>query len=248
MCGIAGIVAERISECHGDALRRMTNALVHRGPDGEGHHAFNRCTLGHRRLAIVDIATGGQPMCSADSRIAITFNGEIYGYQDLRRQLTSYPFRTKSDTEVILALYERHGSHALDHIPGMFAFAIWDEGKQELLCARDRFGEKPLYYATGHNGEFVFASEIKGVLASGLVEPVLDRDALARYLQRQCVRSNQSIYSNIKMLPPAHYLRYREGRVEVAKYGIRPRWIAISMPGRSWSNFGSYYGMRCVAN
>lgn len=222
MCGIAGIVSAPIALHHRNALQRMTNALAHRGPDGEGHHVFNSCALGHRRLAIVDIAAGKQPMCCADGRVAITFNGEIYGYQDLRRQLTDYPFRTKSDTEVILALYQRYGAQALDHLPGMFAFAIWDEGKQELLCARDRFGEKPLYYATGRGGEFIFASEIKGILASGLVEPILDREAVARYLQRLCVRTDQSIYTNIRALPPAHCLRYRDGRVEVARYWSPP--------------------------
>jgi asparagine synthase (glutamine-hydrolysing) len=161
-------------------------------------------------------------MSSADGRVAITFNGEIYGYQDLRRHLNDYPFRTKSDTEVILALYQRHGAHVLDHLPGMFAFAIWDEGKQELLCARDRFGEKPLYYATGRGGEFIFASEIKGILASGLVDPILDREAVTRYLQRLCVRTDQSIYTNIRALPPAHCLRYRDGRIEVSRYWSPP--------------------------
>jgi asparagine synthase (glutamine-hydrolysing) len=200
----------------------MTNALVHRGPDGEGHHVFQECALGHRRLAIVDLTAGGQPMCSVDGRLAITFNGEIYGYQELRRELSDYPFRTKSDTEVILALYQRDGPQALNNLPGMFAFAIWNESKHELFCARDRFGEKPLYYATGRNGEFIFASEIKGILASGLVEPVLDLGAVARYLQRQCVRVDQSIYVNIKALPPAHYLRYRDGLVEVARYWTPP--------------------------
>jgi asparagine synthase (glutamine-hydrolysing) len=151
-------------------------------------------------------------MLSGDSRVAVTFNGEIYGYQDIQRQITDYPFQTRSDTEVILALYQRHGYQALGHLPGMFAFAIWDDRKQELLCARDRFGEKPLYYATGH----------KGILASGLVEPVLDLAAVGRYLQRQCVRADQSIYANIKALPPAHYLRYRDGVVKVARYWTLP--------------------------
>jgi asparagine synthase (glutamine-hydrolysing) len=162
-------------------------------------------------------------MLSGDSRVAVTFNGEIYGYQDIQRQITDYPFQTRSDTEVILALYQRHGYQALGHLSGMFAFAIWDDRKQELFCARDRFGEKPLYYTTGHNGEFIFASEVKGILASGLVEPVLDLGAVGRYLQRQCVRADESIYGNIKMLPPAHYLRYRDGVAEVTRYWTPPK-------------------------
>jgi asparagine synthase (glutamine-hydrolysing) len=161
MCGIAGIVAETIEGHHRDALRRMTDILAHRGPDGEGQDVFAKCALGHRRLAIVDLAAGAQPMRSSDGALAITFNGEIYGYQDLRTQLSDYPFRTRSDTEVILALYQRDGQQALEVLPGMFAFAIWDEARRELFCARDRFGEKPLYYAIGRGGEFVFASEIK---------------------------------------------------------------------------------------
>lgn len=208
---------------HRDTLQRMTDSLAHRGPDGQGHHFFHGCALGHRRLAIVDIAGGHQPMCSADGRLAVTFNGEIYGYQNLRCRLTDYPFRTRSDTEVILAVYERFGDCALERLPGMFAFALWDDGKQELLCARDRFGEKPLYYATGNSGEFMFASEIKGILASGLIEPVLDREALARYLQRQCVSINQSIYANIRALPPGHCLRYREGQLQITRYWSLPQ-------------------------
>ena len=223
MCGIAGIVADLIDERHDRALRFMMAALVHRGPDGEGRQSFGRCLLGHRRLAIVDLSTGHQPMCTSDGRLAVTFNGEIYGYQQIRRSLQDFPFRTKSDTEVILALYRTYGHRTAERLPGMFAFAIWDESRQELLCARDRFGEKPLYYATGRNGEFLFASEIKSILASGLVEPVLDRHAVSRYLQRQCVRANQSIYKNIGALPPAHCLRYSEGRVEVYRYWSAPQ-------------------------
>lgn len=224
MCGIAGIVTSSGHAVgHMEALHRMTNTLTHRGPDGAGRMLFQRCLLGHRRLAIVDVETGVQPMATPDGRVAVTFNGEIYGYQDIRRELSEYPFRTKSDTEVVLALYRKHGSGILNFLPGMFAFAIWDDQKQELLCARDRFGEKPLYYAIGENGEFLFSSEIKGILASGLVEPMLDRSAVERYLQRQCVRTDQSIYLNIKAVPPAHYLRYQDGVVEVTRYWAPPQ-------------------------
>lgn len=223
MCGIAGIVAESISSHHRVVLRHMTDAIVHRGPDGEGHKYFKRCALGHRRLAIVDLSGGEQPMLASDNQVAVTFNGEIYGYKDCRRELHDYPYKTQSDTEVILALYDRYDTDALKHLPGMFAFAIWDERKQSLFCARDRFGEKPLYYAMGKGGEFLFASEIKGILASGLIEPILDNRAIARYLQRQCVGAGQSIYVNVKALPPGHYLRYRDGKVEVTRYWSPPQ-------------------------
>lgn len=223
MCGIAGIVTSfRHTVGHVGALQRMTDTLTHRGPDGEGQLLFSRCLLGHRRLAIVDIEAGVQPMVTPDGSVAVTFNGEIYGYQDIRRELSDYPFRNKSDTEVILALYRQHGLDCMTFLPGMFAFALWDERKQELICARDRFGEKPLYYATGRHGEFIFASEIKGILASGLTEPVVDLGAVGRYLQRQCVGADQSIYENIKVLPPAHYLCYRDGVVEVRRYWTPP--------------------------
>jgi len=221
MCGIAGIVAPGAAR-YRNMLQRMTDALAHRGPDGQGHHIFDDCALGHRRLAIVDIDGGRQPMCSAAGHIAITFNGEIYGYRDIQRRLADYPFCTRSDTEVILALYERYGERALEHLPGMFAFALWDDSKRELFCARDRFGEKPLYYATGRGGEFLFASEIKGILASGLIEPTLDQKAISRYLLRQCVQTDQSIYANIRSLPPGHCLRFREGRIQVERYWSPP--------------------------
>jgi asparagine synthase (glutamine-hydrolysing) len=222
MCGIAGIVSVPIRPSHAEVVQRMTDAIAHRGPDGQGHLAFANCILGHRRLAIVDLQSGAQPMRSAVSEVAVTFNGEIYGYQALRREQTDYSFRTQSDTELLLALYQRYGTRMLDHLPGMFAFALWDDRKRELFCARDRFGEKPFYYAIGRGGEFIFASEIKGIIASGLVDPVLDRAAVARYLRRQCTRTDQSIYSNIKALAPAHYLVYRDGRVHVSRYWLPP--------------------------
>jgi asparagine synthase (glutamine-hydrolysing) len=222
MCGIAGIVAADLGTEHLAVLRRMTDAIAHRGPDGEGQRRFRECALGHRRLAIVDLASGTQPMATSDDQVAVTFNGEIYGYKELRRSLGDFPFRTQSDTEVILALYERHGAGLLDRLPGMFAFGLWDDRRRVLFCARDRFGEKPFYYAFGRRGEFLFASEIKAILASGLVEPALDMSGVARYLQRQCVRPDQSIYSNIHALPPGHSLSWRDGRVEVRQYWTPP--------------------------
>src|SRR5665811_2140771 len=126
MCGIAGIVTEH-SERYNGALRLMVNALAHRGPDEQGVDHFVNCSLGHSRLCIVDLATGQQPMRGSDSWLGITFNGEIYGYRAIREQLATYPFKTSSDTEVILALYERYGERFLEKLPGMFAFALWDE-------------------------------------------------------------------------------------------------------------------------
>jgi len=217
MCGIAGIVASE-SEQYQHPLKQMVNALSHRGPDASGTYFFPTCALGHTRLSIIDLSSGGQPMLSPlTDKIGITFNGEIYGYQSIKASLSDYPFRTTSDTEVILALYERYGDSLLTYLPGMFAFAIWDETRQQLWCARDRFGEKPFYYAFGDHGEFLFASEIKALLASGLVEPVLSREAVTHYLKHLYVHPQQTIYQNIYTLPPASRLCYQVGHQPIVE-------------------------------
>jgi asparagine synthase (glutamine-hydrolysing) len=217
MCGIAGIVATGAPD-YQPALERMVHTLRHRGPDGSGIFVFRGAALGHTRLSIIDPEGGQQPMLSPDSRLGLTFNGEIYGFQQIRDGLKDYPFTTRSDTEVVLALYQRHGPRLLAQLPGMFALALWDEPRQRLFCARDRFGEKPFYYAIGPKGEFLFASEIKGLIASGLVEPVLNRSALASYLQRLYVLPDETIYANIHTLPPAHTLVFERGNVTVERY------------------------------
>lgn len=222
MCGIAGIVAPEAKR-YERSIQHMVSAVRHRGPDGSGLHFFRNCALGHTRLAIVDLRSGHQPMLSANGKLGITFNGEIYGFRDIRnRQLKSYAFRTTSDTEVLLALYEKYGQDLMPHVPGMFAFAIWDDKEEELICARDRFGEKPFYFAIGRGGEFIFASELKAVLASGLIEPVLSKTAVGHYLQRQYVHPRQTIYENCHVLPPGHLLRYKRGKLCVSRYWELP--------------------------
>jgi asparagine synthase (glutamine-hydrolysing) len=221
MCGIAGIVAPDPSS-HAKALEAMVASLRHRGPDESGMRLLEGCALGHARLRIVDLSTGQQPMRSARAPLTVTFNGEIYGYQELRRSLGAYPFRTASDTEVILALYEEHGPAMLERLPGMFAFALWDERTRTLFAARDRFGEKPLYYALGRGGELVFASEIKAILASRLLTPRLSRDGVAHYLQHLYVHPHRTIYENVHVLPPAHRLSLRDGRLAVERYWEPP--------------------------
>lgn len=221
MCGIAGIVAGNAKK-YADNLQRMVKSLSHRGPDGAGAHFFTECALGHARLSIIDIETGDQPMISSTGDAGITFNGEIYGYKDIRASLADFRFCTTSDTEVILALYQRYGSGLLSHLPGMFAFALWDDAQQELFCGRDRFGEKPLYYAMGRNGEFVFASEIKAVIASGLIAPIINNEAVTHYLKHLYVHPSKTIYKNIHTLPPAHSLKYRKGRISIERYWHLP--------------------------
>jgi asparagine synthase (glutamine-hydrolysing) len=236
MCGIAGIIAKEFPQRQ-PVLQNMLDVLRHRGPDDRGSVSFPYCALGHTRLSIVDLATGAQPMYNHKQTLAITFNGEIYGYKTIRQQLQTYPFRTASDTEVILALYERYGSQCLSKLSGMFAFAIWDDARQELFCARDRFGEKPLYYAFGTHGEFIFASEIKAILISGLVTPQLNYNALAHYLQRLYVASYETIYTNVYTLPPAHCLSYQHGQLKVEPYWELPLTDETMTPNEAIEQF-----------
>ncbi len=225
MCGIAGIVSAN-ARAHEPALRRMVKALSHRGPDGSGVWIRNRCLLGHARLSIVDLVSGAQPMEAPAGDRAVTFNGEIYGFREIRASLEEEGrrFRTTSDTEVLLELHDRDGEHMLRRLPGMFAFALWDERNGRLFAARDRFGEKPFFYARGRGETFVFASEIKAILASGLVDPVLSRAAVARYLQRLYTGPAATIYETVHALPPAHQLVFDSaaGDVRVERYWSLP--------------------------
>ena len=219
MCGITGIIASSSPiKDYRVELENMIKALEHRGPDEQGKYFFSKdCAFGHARLSIVDLKTGQQPMLTPDQTIGVTFNGELYGYQEIRKTL-KYPFQTTSDTEMLLALYRSYGEEMISHIPGMFAFALWDSQEKKLVCARDRFGEKPFYYSFGKGGEFIFASEIKALLATGLVTPVLDKEMLAHYLQHLYVHPTRTIYKNIFTLPPAHRLIYQEGKITVSRY------------------------------
>ena len=223
MCGIAGIIAPNARN-YTEEIQKMTRAIAHRGPDAEHHEFSENAALGHRRLSIVDLSeTGKQPMFSNTRKECIVFNGEIYGYQNIKKDFANYPYRGSSDTEIILAMYQKKGKYLLRELPGMFAFAIWDEEKQQLFCARDRFGEKPFYYAFGKNGEFIFASEIKAILASGLIAPKINDEALYHFLQYGYVSTDQSIYSNIFTLPPAHSLTYSNGKISVERYYEIPK-------------------------
>ncbi|MES2131538.1 MAG: asparagine synthase (glutamine-hydrolyzing) [Bacteroidota bacterium] len=214
MCGIAGIVKFNQSSVDGGDVKRMTDAIVHRGPDGEGQwtNSNGNVGLGHRRLSIIDLSENGkQPMHYADNRYSITFNGEIYNYIELKKVLLSkgYQFRSESDTEVLMALYDHKKEKCLDELDGMFAFAIWDEKEQILFCARDRFGEKPFYYSYTPENGFYFASEMKALWAAG-IEKSTDREMLSIYLQTGNVYDSKDLsrtfYKNIKHLDNAHYL------------------------------------------
>lgn len=224
MCGIVGIVGKR-AERFRENIIAMRDAIAYRGPDEVGEYYFKNCALGHVRLSIVDLAGGQQPMIRDNGNLGLVFNGEIYGYQSIRNLVVrgGGTLSSNSDTEVILSLYQHYGEDMMRHLPGMFAFALWDEYKQRLFCARDRFGEKPFYYAMGQNGEFVFASEIKGILASGLVEPILDTEQVWHYLNYSYVYPTRTIYKNIFILPPAHTLIFENGTVNISRYYNLPQ-------------------------
>lgn len=223
MCGIAGIFNfEKEKPVDASALQKMTDALSHRGPDGEGQFIKQNIGLGHRRLAIIDLDTGNQPMYSNDGNNVIVFNGEIYNYVELRNELKQlgYMFKTKSDTEVILKAYEAWGIECLSRLNGMWAFAIWDERRQQLFLSRDRIGEKPLFFAET-NTSFLFASEIKSLLAYGLPDEP-NWEVLELYLALSYVPAPYSFYKGINKLKPGHYILVRQGRWEEKKYWDLP--------------------------
>ncbi|MFA6922778.1 MAG: asparagine synthase (glutamine-hydrolyzing) [Bacteroidales bacterium] len=222
MCGIAGIVVNNSKE-YTEHLKKMLSIINHRGPDNEGFLHFDNCLLGHTRLSIIDLFTGNQPMLNNNKNTGITFNGEIYGFDEIKKKIKDYNFKTKSDTEVILALHEKYGTKMLQYLPGAFSFAIWDNNEKQLFCARDRFGEKPFYYALGKNNELIFASEIKSILSTNLVSPELDIDSLVHYLKHLYVHPQKTIYKNIHTIPPAHCLIYKEGNLIIEKYWHLPQ-------------------------
>lgn len=220
MCGIAGLVVARGQPAPAAELgRRMTAVIQHRGPDDDGLHADDRALLGMRRLAIIDVEGGHQPMYGADQQVCLVFNGEIYNFRELRAGLEKdgYRFRSHSDTEVILQAYLRDGVEAFAKLDGMFGIAIWDKRSDELILARDRWGEKPLYY-TCDSRRLLFGSELKSLLQSPDCPRDLDTDALRAYLTFGYVPSPQSIFGGVRKLPPAHYVRYREGQPSLHRY------------------------------
>jgi asparagine synthase (glutamine-hydrolysing) len=232
VCGIAGIFeASAAREIDQRLLRQMTNTLAHRGPDGEGYFTAPGVGLGHRRLAIIDVAHGQQPMLSDDRSVALTFNGQIYNYMELMRELekAGFKFRTKSDTEVILHAWRQWGINCVEHFRGMFAFAIYDRSKDLIFLARDRFGKKPLYYSITSNNCLVFASELKALLTVPNISRRLDPVAVDQYFAFGYVPEPRSIYDGIYKLAPAHTL-------EMGRNGLPPT------PRRYWRLFSKSTG------
>lgn len=211
MCGIAGVLHfDPAARPDPVVLDRMTDCLEHRGPDGRGVHIEGPVGLGHRRLSIIDLAGGAQPMQSEDGQVTVAFNGEIYNFQQIRAELESsgHRFRTSSDTEVLLALYQARGLAALGRLRGMFAFGLWDAPKRTLHLVRDRVGIKPLYYARTAN-RLVFGSELKAVVAAGGIRTDLDVQALDDFLAHAFIRAPRTIFQTIRKLEAGHVLTVR---------------------------------------
>ena len=216
MCGICGYISpEGAVE---EAVGRMASVLRHRGPDGQGTFTRGPVALGHRRLSIIDLEGGRQPMSNEDGSVWITFNGEIYNHRQIREGLErKHHFRTRCDTEVILHLYEERGEDCLSELRGMFAFAIYDFRERKLFAARDHLGQKPLYY-WHEGGFFSFASEIKALLALNPELAKLDETALYEYFTLRVIAPPRSMFRDIRKLPPAHYLVFQDGKVDVRRY------------------------------
>src|SRR6516225_2381242 len=220
MCGICGIVNFNATDpVDRQLVERMTFAQVHRGPDDDGYFVENNVGLGHRRLSIIDLSGGKQPIFNEDGSVVVVFNGEIYNFADLTADLIGrgHQFKTRSDTETIVHAYEEYGVNCMKDFRGMFAFAIWDRKQKRLLLVRDRVGIKPIYYYQGKDF-FIFASEIKSILKHPRVPREVDREALDMYLALRYVPGPRTAFKNIFKLQPGHWLTVKHGRVNIGKY------------------------------
>lgn len=228
MCGITGLInSHNVTKLQ---IQKMNDAIKHRGPDDEGIFVKGNVGLGHRRLSIIDLEGGKQPISNKDGSVWIVFNGEIYNYKELKSSLKNkYEFKTDSDTEVILHLYEEKGEKCLGDLRGMFAFAIYDFRKELLFIARDHLGQKPIYYYH-ENGRFAFGSEIKAVLSVDDNLREMDEKALYEYLTVRIITPPRSMFKKIRKLPPAHYLIYKKNKVSVHKY-----WDLKYEPKHTWN-------------
>ncbi len=220
MCGIVGFVNNNSRPAKREILERMNSCIVHRGPDDDGFYLNDSVALAMRRLAIIDIAHGKQPIHNRDKKKWIVFNGEIYNFQELRKDLEErgHKFYTNSDTEAIVHLYDEYGADCVQHLRGMFAFAIWDEVEETLFIARDRVGKKPLLYSHQPNGDLIFGSEFTALLAHPDISREVDYEAIDAYLSFLCVPAPLTAYQKIRKLEPAHWLKWKAGQIETKRY------------------------------
>lgn len=243
MCGICGIVATEdfAPVISPEILERMNQSITHRGPDEDGIYVTDRVGLASRRLSIIDLESGRQPITNEDGTLWIVFNGEIYNYRELRSYLEKHGhiFRTGSDTETILHLYEEFGIECVQHLNGIFAFAIWNGKKQELILSRDRMGIKPLYYTHLANGQFLFGSEMKAVLSHPQVERTIDLIALNEYLSYEYVPTPRTIIRNIWRLEAGHTLVYNQRGVHTRAYSSLSFKQSESRPPVHWRDYSA---------
>ncbi|MEO0295713.1 MAG: asparagine synthase (glutamine-hydrolyzing), partial [candidate division WOR-3 bacterium] len=219
MCGICGILNKKEEKINFEILKKMNETLKRRGPDDEGFYIEDNIGLAMRRLSIIDLEGGKQPIFNEDKSICVIFNGEIYNFVELREELIKkgHFFKTKSDTEVIVHLYEEKGENFPEYLNGMFAIALWDKRKKKLILTRDIAGEKPLYYGD-FNDFFIFASELKAILANPLIKREIDLKVLNLYFTLEYVPSPYSIIKNIKKLKPGHTLIYENEKIKIKPY------------------------------
>jgi len=222
MCGINGIAFSSKSgrTINRATLERMRDVITHRGPDEEGFFVDGAVGLGHRRLSIVDVAAGHQPMTNEDGSLHIVYNGEVYNHADYRDELEArgHVYQTHCDTETILHLYEEHGVNCVDYLRGMFAFAIWDQRQKQLFIARDRLGVKPLYYVHTNDGSLYFGSEIKTLLEAGAFKPRINYEGLPDYLANHATSGEDTLFQGVKRLLPGHLMVWRDGELRVSRY------------------------------
>lgn len=215
MCGIAGFIGKEKNKKK--ILKQMTDRIAHRGPDSEGFYVKGNVALGQRRLSIIDIEGGRQPMFNKEESLVVVFNGEIYNYKELKEELQDYPFQTECDTEILLAGYEKWGQELPKHLRGMFAFAIYDIVEQKLFCARDHFGIKPFYYYY-KDDTFMFASEIKAFLDHPKFEKKLNESIISSYLSFSFTPTTETFFEGVNRLDAGHLLAYQNGEIKIEKY------------------------------
>lgn len=215
MCGIAGFIGKDKNKKK--ILKAMCDRIAHRGPDAEGFFVKGDVALGQRRLSIIDIEGGKQPMFSEDGKLVIVFNGEIYNYKDLKKELKEYPFQTESDTEVLIYGYRKWGYDLPNHLRGMFSFALYDMEEKTLFCARDHFGIKPFYYYY-NDGTFMFASEIKAFLDHPKFEKKFNESLIAPYLSFSFTPTTETFFEGVKRLDAGNYLTYKDGQINIERY------------------------------